>query len=683
MPSFSEQFRFVEFCQTVTSRGNLIPIGKLRENVNEAQKRDPRLALFRSVQLYEKEAFDHVNKVGSLKGYKGTVWSDILPIDIDNDGDLPASVKVAKAVLKALFFECEVMDNEVRVAFSGKKGFHINIPQEMLGFEPSPVLHKQMQGWMENFAKLVELPEEIKHLAIFDPAMYSNGRLYRISDTPHQDTGLYKVYIDPRAILEEDLDYIMSVAKREIKSEFKYVKAKGENPALKAFWPTAQSEALKKQRVSLPVQSQAYETVAGAPPSAAGGEAFRSDQRVCMQRMMHLKLKEGEGRNEVAIRLASHWANLGFPADIVTGIMRQWNSNQTMSMPASEIDHVIQQGLENQYYYGCDDKVLVKYCTPDCFKYGGAIEKQRMEERGEKLFKKIEDVSQEYFHNISNKRFSTFGFTEMDALARGIAPGEVCGLMARTGTGKTVLSMQMALNITKSTGKKVLFLQQELGDTLILERAAGLAARVDQATLENFVLKGMESGDLSAYNGVIDQLKKEMGSIYFCTRSNLSTQLKRDFISEFLAEHGKDNVAAVFEDYLGLGKGLGKSTYERMSELAKGLKNEIAKPLDIPYFILLQVSRGEKEDSSTPLSIHDARDTGVIEESLDTLWGASRPGYGKLTGDDHFFIQLLKSRRGNEGRDFKLKWEKRYGRVFTMPEAEPMSYRPYTETEKD
>lgn len=651
----SNDFKYVNFCKTVVGSGFLIEKDRLGDAVRRALEHDANAPLFRTVQLYDESAKKYFDDHGeSLKGYSGTTWSDIVPIDIDCERDPVVSLRITKALTKALL-QCDVLDTEFRVAFSGKKGFHIVIPQPILGFPPSQQLGKQMNAFVENFVKSADIPEDLAGEQIFDPAMYSARRLFRIAGSRHQDTGLMKVYVPVAAILDENMDYIMAVAKGGEDECNEYIRPTESNTALRNFWPTAESEKLKRQaKISLPVK---YE---GPGASGAEGE-FRPDQRVCMQRILNMSMGPNSGRNETAIRLASHYAGLGTPSAIVDQIMTTWNDANSAPLPQHEIKEIVRKALAHNYYFGCDDVILKKHCTTNCFKYSGFVEAIQAESGGEKLIKAAPDMAMEYKRVMTENRFITTGIPELDSYVRGVAPGEVIGIIARTAVGKTTVAMFMMMQIAIATGKHVLMLQQELGDTLIWERMAAMITKVDGPALEAVFRRCQAKADMTEYEALETATCAALDKIHHCTLSSLSTARKVEIIKKFQEQYGKENIACVFEDYLGLGEEAGRSTYESVSRLAKGVKRGVAKVCDVPYFVLTQVARGEKEDGSTPLTMHSARDSGAIEESMDVMIGVSRPGYGKLTGDDHMLFQILKSRRGGAGNEFKLKWHKRYG----------------------
>ena len=111
----------------------------------------------------------------------------------------------------------------------------------------------------------------------------------------------------------------------------------------------------------------------------------------------------------------------------------------------------------------------------------------------------------------------------------------------------------------------------------------------------------------------------------------------------------------VLVDYLGLIGSTGKDAYERASAIGRGLK-AIAKAEKVAIIVATQLSRAGG-DGSEPVTLPMLRDSGVIEESLDFLIRAWRPGKAAglppadaLSLRDVVRVAILKNRKGSDGR---------------------------------
>lgn len=99
----------------------------------------------------------------------------------------------------------------IRVYFTGKKGFHIEAEAVCLGIGPSADLASTFRFIAENMRDLLEL--ETIDFAVYDPR-----RMWRIPNTKHQSTGLYKVPITPEELSDKTIEGLagLAVAPRDL-----------------------------------------------------------------------------------------------------------------------------------------------------------------------------------------------------------------------------------------------------------------------------------------------------------------------------------------------------------------------------------------------------------------------------------------------------------------------------------
>ena len=140
--------------------------------------------------------FCTVLAVGTTKGdaydpegdfyYQGPFY-----IDIDNDVDVGASIKVAKATLKQLRL-VGVPEEHTHVWLSGKKGFHIVVPQAVFT-DDVPML--DLPHIYRALAKTLGLKD-------LDYSVYSRqkGRMWRLPSRKRLDNDAYKVYVLPSEV---------------------------------------------------------------------------------------------------------------------------------------------------------------------------------------------------------------------------------------------------------------------------------------------------------------------------------------------------------------------------------------------------------------------------------------------------------------------------------------------------
>ena len=257
------------------------------------------------------------------------------------------------------------------------------------------------------------------------------------------------------------------------------------------------------------------------------------------------------------------------------------------------------------------------------------------------------------------------GFGSIDADMRGISPGQVAGFAARTAVGKTWALATITDNVSIRRDAGVLILSLEMPGPEWVERQVAIYADVAPEQVETWAKEG------SLGVNTVDFLER-MENVLLCEEA-LRLRDLHDVIEEARGRL-KVPLRLVVVDYLGLLSADGRDAYERASTLGKGLK-ELAKTESLAVVVAMQLSRAGG-DGSQPVTIDMLRDSGVLEEALDFLVGAWRPG--KATGlslpdeldlRDVMRVRLLKNRKGNDGRVVDLRFRGESRRLYEPSEV--------------
>lgn len=282
-------------------------------------------------------------------------------------------------------------------------------------------------------------------------------------------------------------------------------------------------------------------------------------------------------------------------------LRRLMMENMTDEADLSSVYAQLEEILRNQ----------IRYTNPEVMNVETAAEKYR-----------------EFVASIQQNRIS-FGWPSVDRSTRGLVPGDVCLIFARTNVGKSALAQSMQLSIWTRQKIRSIFFSMEMPVTSVFERLVSMTTGWKEDAIEQFFREGDEERitDLSTYGD----------GMLFVDRAGLSLKdISR--ISET-----QDEIGVIFIDYMGLIRTKGLSLYERLSGVATELK-EMAKELGIVIVCVCQVSR-KAGDGTTPITIDMGRDSGQIEEAADVILGMHRDK------DDDTIIRLtvLKARRGRKG----------------------------------
>jgi len=261
------------------------------------------------------------------------------------------------------------------------------------------------------------------------------------------------------------------------------------------------------------------------------------------------------------------------------------------------------------------------------------------------------------------------GWGSVDTALRGISRGQVCGVAARTGVGKTWALVSIAESVTADDRVGVLTLTLEQPGPEYAERALAVHLGVSPETVEGWARDGGATQVLREASGFLERHRNELVVEDAARLDEIPTLIKEAH------DRLRVPVGLLLIDYLGLLGVDGTSAYERASSLGKGLK-DLAKSENVAVVVAAQLSRAAG-DGSEPVTIAMLRDSGVLEESVDFLLGLWRPEKSpSLTRDeraecrDVVRVAVLKNRKGPDGQVVELRFGQD-GRRLVEP-AEPL-----------
>ncbi len=256
------------------------------------------------------------------------------------------------------------------------------------------------------------------------------------------------------------------------------------------------------------------------------------------------------------------------------------------------------------------------------------------EQTGRRIFSVV-DAAMRWRKDRDEKPGIKLGFPSLDALIEpGLRPGNVMVPLARTGTGKTVFLANIAWN---TRDRRVLHITLENTISEMYE----LLRRI-------YRFWNPDSDEFSVPDA--------MPRLRIVDENRLTAEDIDLLIAEYTQEVG-EAPELVMLDYLGYfaRSCRGSSSYEKTSAAIMDIK-AVAKRNDVAIITPHQVSRVAQ--AGQHFEGHEARDSGVVEETADFLLGLVRPGDaaekvrllkpGAVTAE--LQLQLLKSRRGGRGR---------------------------------
>lgn len=262
-------------------------------------------------------------------------------------------------------------------------------------------------------------------------------------------------------------------------------------------------------------------------------------------------------------------------------------------------------------------------------------------------------ILDERYKNKDDKSYYT-GISKLDNSTAGLHREELTTIGARPGVGKTIIGMQIALNIAQKR-KKVMFTSLEMSVTQICERILSANTSIDSLRLRTGNIKEHEWGQafkaanaFSLDNFLLDKTSRNV--------QHIRTKLR------------KYRPDLLVIDYLQLLQSATKE-YSREREVATITRDLKLMSLEfkIPIIILSQLNRNAEGNRPT---MGDLRESGAIEQDSDNIIFLHEPNdkeIAKLIDEGIYPRQLFEHLKNNNQKLSNLIIEKqRNGPVGTI-----------------
>lgn len=290
------------------------------------------LGVFVTTYMYDCENQNEANLFGDF----------YLDFDYDLEGSNQESAfdVVRRDVLSACRYLRVILgvnQEEILLFFSGKKGIHLIVPKEILGIVP----HKNLN---RHYKMLAEDINKFTSGKTLDLKIYDNKRLFRMPNSIHQSSKLYKVYLTEDEITNSTFASIKSIAKntRIIPKIEKKVSMK----AKMEFQSYEKKFNMLINRVKTNIPEGA--TLDYTPP--------------CVSYLLNNPIGAGQ-RNDTTAFLASFFKQNGLSEDDAKLKLYGWNGNRcTPSLSEEEIDITVESIYSGDAKMGCSTAKTISKC---------------------------------------------------------------------------------------------------------------------------------------------------------------------------------------------------------------------------------------------------------------------------------------------------------------------------------
>lgn len=261
--------------------------------------------------------------------------------------------------------------------------------------------------------------------------------------------------------------------------------------------------------------------------------------------------------------------------------------------------------------------------------------------------------------DIGQMGFKT-GFRDYDQITGGLQRSDLVVVGARASMGKTAFGLNVAMGHCENGGTSHIF-SLEMPTRLLIRRLINMVGGIDSSS---WFASTFSTEDYHKAMSAIEIMSKWNMKIH--ENSNKTADMVRIMRKEVRDNPEERHIAVV--DYLGMIKT--DSFYSRkdleVEANAQDLK-DLAKELDIPIILLVQLNRGVEHRQEKRPVMSDLKDSGGTEQIADIVILLYREDYYDTESENKNKIEIIieKARNGPRGT-VELQFIKRYGRFANL-----------------
>ncbi len=277
--------------------------------------------------------YSTIYRYSSKEQSTSEIYGDLY-FDFDKEDDLESTRKdaiSAIAYLKSVLF---IPQEAIHAYFSGSKGIHLTVEAEALGVEPQQHLNMVYRAIAQDVSSVATNGS-------LDTRIYDRRRLFRLPNSIHHRSGLYKVELTHDELKTLSIAEIMELATapRQLGHSERLPASVKTRSALRKYLMIT-----KKKHATRPVEPLKIDR---CPP--------------CIEEL--LKGVSKGIRNNAAMVLASYLLQTGEEYDTILGKLLEWNSRLSEPLPTNEIEMCVKHICSIGYRYGCDSITSMSTCN--------------------------------------------------------------------------------------------------------------------------------------------------------------------------------------------------------------------------------------------------------------------------------------------------------------------------------
>lgn len=520
---------FVELCNSLSDRGNIVPIGDIQP---VPTPHDRYITLFPFDQTIKEWVKTHINDKGrpTVKGHSGLHYLPYLAIDIDNGDNVEQARDSCLKLIKRLFEAYSLSSDDIRVFFSGNKGFHVIIRDKTIGCPPPS----------QNIAETCKafVSEIADGIPSIDLAIYENHRLFRVENSLNEKSGLYKYQLSFAELEKysvEDIKRRGKIPRTDFKAPKKYQDILP-NEKLISVWQRVKLDKGQKDR---PSYSEGFFT----PPV------------------------KSERNNKLFAQAAMLFDKSVFNEKAVLELIRNANNAGIEPLEDSEVRAIVSSARSKTK----NNPIPLELTNEDI------------------VIKSIGEWSKEWYENLlPQENELTLGFPKFDLEMRGRLRGKLGVVLGYGGSKKSLYVKNIAKHNSEKNFRTIYsMMEMGIGDTINRFVDMKVDGHTENATYALERIERTQKGE--ALRIFSEKIAPEYSDKILLSFNNSMTCEKYDeVIGRVIKETGHADILIV--DGLSM-MGGDKNETERYSQNSKALK-DIANKYNMLVLLICHASKG-------------------------------------------------------------------------------------------
>lgn len=622
--------RYVRLVEGYYNEGKLVDVDSNyldQVNVNKPA--------WKSIYYYTPEHYEQFKKTGTISGITDVI-TDKLVFDFDAEDQELARKDAVELCTRLTRFGIPKQD--LQICFSGGKGFSVEVDIDKT-IDPTE---------FRNINLAIA-----EGLSTNDPKIYNASRIFRIPETKHEKTGLFKIPLSLDQLKELTYQKIAALAKDrsnvdKIESELRWARVQLPEDIYKlrnyiAKVPTQPIEMLEEF------------TLENKPK-------FLSNCRWALQNGF---FKSGN-RNFALLCLAATYKNQGYNLEMVYRMLKgvaetQAQRNDCERYPDNEIyNNIVLQVFSDTWKGGqftCREpgNELYSYCN-------GLGDKKCNHVDLEYKPRTLKDVTgqfEEYVKNIDKNTIKT-GIQSLDKKLF-ISTGMNLGLVGAPSSGKTSVALS-TLNHASKAGIKCVFASLDMHSNRLYEKVMYKLSGMDRETLYKVFQSNPEKKQ-----EIVDKLEKEFGNVFFYDRSMPTVADIREYILDCQEQCGEKIKLVMLDYFERVTSDISEDT--AASKKIAGELQDLVNDLNIALITLVQPNKMSLGgDASSPIYSYTAiKGSSFLYQSFRSIVSIWRPFFNPKDFSKDKFLQMaiLKNDLG-ELDELSFKWDGKRGDIHEM-----------------